>query len=154
MKVQASVKKRCENCKVITRKGVAKPLVLTEIPMMGRGVQGKVVIETSGGDPIATLKRVVGPTQPASANNTPEPDGDKGKSNGAATPKATKPAPATTPTRLKTELKMAPPKPIPTATQAKATQNGTQTAAKPEKATVLEKAVVSGKAVMQEKRRM
>ncbi|MDQ3248127.1 MAG: DNA gyrase subunit A, partial [Chloroflexota bacterium] len=48
----------------LTRKGVARPVALTEIPVMGRSALGKVVVEIVGSDPIAVIKQLGTALQP------------------------------------------------------------------------------------------
>ncbi|MFN8494785.1 MAG: DNA gyrase subunit A [Caldilineaceae bacterium] len=100
----------------ITKKGAPKPLALTEIPVMGRAVQGKLVTEISGNDTIAYLKQLVDPTQLREvAPKATDDDQDKAKVGAKTEPKAAKPvarsngaSTATTPRpTLQTPLKMA-----------------------------------------------
>ena len=106
----------------ITKKGSPKPLALTEIPVMGRSVQGKLVTEISGSDTIAYLKQLIDPTQPRDAAPPPvDDDQDKAKGSAKTEPKAAKPtsvarpngaSTVTTPRpTLQTPLKMAAAKP-------------------------------------------
>ena len=82
----------------LTRKGSPKPMPLTEIPIMGRGVQGKLVLEVSGSDTIAAVKQIVDTTLlPAPGGRTPDsnPDGEKGNPPATIKPVKATPVPAT-----------------------------------------------------------
>jgi hypothetical protein len=82
----------------LTRKGSPKPMPLTEIPIMGRGVQGKLVLEISGSDTIAAVKQIVDTTLlPGPGGRTPDSNPDDEKDNPPPTIKPVKatPVPAT-----------------------------------------------------------
>ena len=82
----------------LTRKGSPKPMPLTEIPIMGRGVQGKLVLEVSGSDTIAAVKQIVDTTLlPGPGGRTPDsnPDGEKGNPPATIKPVKATPVPAT-----------------------------------------------------------
>ncbi len=70
---------------VTSQKGVVKNLNLEEIPVMGRAVQGKQVVETNQGDRIVAIKRLLDKGTPPLA---PEPD------NNAPTPQMAKTTPS------------------------------------------------------------
>ncbi len=101
---------------LITRKGVAKPVLLSEILIMGRGVQGKLVVEVTGSDTIAAIKRIHEATLPAVGVKELDSDGDKGKNSAAppvkpaSRPSADGASGVTKPTKIQTALKMAPAK--------------------------------------------
>jgi hypothetical protein len=136
---------------LITRKGVAKPVALTEIPAMGRGVQGKPVVEISGSDTIVAIKRIGGAMPSATGVKEIDSDSDNGK-NGAGLPvkPALRPsadgaAVVTKPTKVQPALKMVTAKPdprqlAPRPVPEKVTQNGAEGEAKSEKSNVRAKA--------------
>ncbi len=142
---------------MITRKGVAKPLALTEVPVMGRGVQGKLVLEIVGSDSIATIKRINGSAQPTPGGKEIDNDSDKGK-NGATPPvkPALRPSAngasnVTKPTKIQTSLKMATAKPDSPPSAASSIQeamvkNGVNAEVKLEKSTVRAKVEASASA--------
>jgi DNA gyrase subunit A len=105
---------------ILTRKGMVRPTFLSEIPVMGRSVQGKMVMEPPQGDRVVLLQRVVAlgkppastqPSEPTTAYATSPPNTAEAKP--AATDKrersaATKPAPSSrAPTTLKVEVRPA-----------------------------------------------
>ena len=77
---------------VTSQKSVVKSLTLEEIPVMGRAVQGKQVVETNQGDRIVAVKRLLDKGTPPAI---PEPNSN------APTPQVTKtPASNSTPKRV------------------------------------------------------
>ena len=72
---------------VSNQKGGVKTITVAEIPIMGRGVQGKQVIEVDNGERIVGIKRLLDktmplPSTPVTPQSTPEPG--KSSTNGAA----------------------------------------------------------------------
>ncbi|CAN5714412.1 hypothetical protein BH10CHL1_BH10CHL1_22390 [soil metagenome] len=139
---------------LITRKGVAKPVLLSEISIMGRGVQGKPVIEINGSDTIAAIKRIHEATLPAVGVKELDSDGDKGKNGAtppakpASRPTATATSGVTQPTKIQTALKMAPAKPEPSPSASpraseKVVQGQGKTEVKVEKAVARAKVIES-----------
>jgi len=98
----------------VTVKQAVKTVALTEIPSMGRGVQGKAVIDDLGNDQVATLLRV---------QEEPEPSGFESKGGSSPAPAAgtTNSAPTrtepTSPTQAKGAIAVRQP-PTPKASKA------------------------------------
>ncbi|MCE7988304.1 MAG: DNA gyrase subunit A [Caldilinea sp. CFX5] len=108
---------------VSNQKAGVKTITVAEIPPMGRGVQGKQVIEVSNGERIVGIKRLLDktlplpPSTPVTPLPTPEPV--KGSTNGAtkrAAPVST-PATAATPTTNGKAVETTPAQPATVAAQ-------------------------------------
>ena len=65
-----------ETLVAVTRKGVPKLFALTDIPVMGRGVQGKVLVDVNASDAVSIVHRIVPvdetPLSTVTPTNTPD----------------------------------------------------------------------------------